>query len=88
MGRTLHEDFKWTWEKNVQGTGRAKAPDDVLEGAALDAETAHAHGPFFYRDGAHMADRPEFLSRADAKRASETPDEHAGRKRARVTTGA
>jgi hypothetical protein len=94
MGRTLHEEFKWAWEKNVQGTGYAKAPDDVLEGVALDAETAHTHGPFFYRDGASLADRPEFLSRAqllahsDAKRASETPDEHAARKCAKVTTGA
>ena len=88
MGRTLHEEFKWAWEKNVQGTGHAKAPGDVLEEVGLDAETAHAHGPFFYRDGACLADRPEFLSRGDAKRASETPDEHAGSKRAKVTAGA
>lgn len=87
MGSTLHEEFKWAWEKNVLGTGHAKAPDDVLEGVGLDAESAHAHGPFFYRDGASLADRPEFLSRAEAKRASETPDEHAGCKRAKVATG-
>lgn len=87
MGRTLHEEFKWAWERNVQGTEHAKAPDDVLEGVALNAETVHAHGPFFYRDGASLADRPEFLSRADLKRPSETPDQHDARKRAKVTSG-
>lgn len=88
MGRKLHEEFKWAWERNVQGTVHAKATEDVLQEVALNAESAHAHGPFFHCDGASLVDGSEFLSRADVKRASETPDQHDDRKRAKVTSDA